>query len=232
MIVTTDIDYWDRMMAQQVIMHTVIEDFLVNLGDGLGKIGTPAEAVDVDITPSSYSAHVDLIIQGMPSVHVAAQQVAEAAQINEPTPKLRFIGGAIAASCEVPFNEWYLTPVELDDGRTGVNLHYKTNYSGRSCSLTIKCRDLPAPGYLHAVKETASAAEARVQAEKEAVEEGKKRARNTRARETRARRKHPQIEATPTQKPMLLGPKELSLCADAPGNPEPELQIKEEASAN
>lgn len=220
MFVETDIEDMQADAQLKARVLAVAQQFVRNLEADLGPLGGPDDQREIRLS-NYYGNSLSVRGYGFENVLQAAQQLAKAANVEPPTLKMRFRGSSNGTACTVPLDEWYLIAATNDDGGACVDLRYASGDGYRkTVSWSFTVEQLPAPGYLMAVKETPENASIREQGEKDAKEVEKKAEVARKRREARERNKqlkeHPVIEGPATQKPMLLGPKELSLCGDAP----------------
>lgn len=229
MVYETNIDDWKDDVEDRKVLLLIGQAFNQRLKEEIEGLGSEDTTMRVDIE-HYYSNNIRVTVQGMPSVLAASQMLSRAAQLDPPPLKLRFRGASRDGSCEIPRDEWYLTATIDDDNKVQVDLHMDEGYHAtKTARYNITAYCLPVPGYLYGVRETESAATIREEEERGAKAEKQRLERNARMRANRAaakrRREEPAIEAPPDMKPMLLGPKELSLCKDSPENMEtPQLE--------
>ncbi len=229
MVYKTDIETWKNDVEDREVLLQVGQIFNRALREEVEAIGSEEITVDVGVE-HFYGSTIRVRINGMRSVTEASRMISRAAGFDVPPLKLRFRGASKDGSCEIPSDEWYLTTTTDDDSKVHVDLNLAQSYqSGRTARYTITAYSLPVPGYLYGVRETEEVAGIRAEEENAEASERQRLERNARVRANRAaakrRREHPVIEGPPERKPMLLGPKELSLCKDAPEDVEtPQLE--------
>lgn len=220
----TNLSDWEDEQNKRLNMLNMVRRFSERLKGGLLALGTDDELIGFEIE-HSWSNNVRVRCYTVPpgvSVLAIAQVLAAAMQIDPPPLKLRFRGAADGNSCEIPYNEWYLQvgTSEQDTNKVRVDLTHNQSGYTRVVNYNVSVYGLPVPGYLHGVRETPEAAMVRQEEETAEAAEKQRLERNARARASRAaakrRAEQPAIEAPVDQKPMLLGPKGLSLCKDAP----------------
>lgn len=229
MVYKSNLASWEGALKEQEVAMRAAQEFEGKLRTEIEAMGTEKWTVEAHIE-HSYGSRIRVGVFGLREAGVstleAAQIISRAAGLPEPPLKFHYRGSA-NGSCRLLYDDWSLSAEDDPEGKVCVHLHFESGWEGyTTCRWTITVYHLAVPGYLLGVKETPGAAKIREDVAREEKEATARHERAKRAAATRRRNKQPKIESeVATQKPMLIGPKELSLCDDAPENIEtPQLE--------